>query len=238
MVDQRWIKTGSGTATDRFQYGYDRDDNRTYRDNLVNTAFGELYGYDGTGQATSFARGTLNAGKTAISGTASRTQGWDYDAAGNWDSVTTNGTAQTRTANRQNEITAMSGATTPTFDANGNTTRDETGKQYAYDAWNRMVAVKDAAGTTTLETLAYDGLGRRVSGTASGTTTDLFYSDDWQVLEERVGANARVRNVWSPVYVDALVVRDRDTDSNGTLDERLWAQQDANWNLTALGSVS
>ena len=25
VVDQRWIKTSSGTATDRFQYGYDRD---------------------------------------------------------------------------------------------------------------------------------------------------------------------------------------------------------------------
>ncbi|MBX9582001.1 MAG: hypothetical protein K2X87_16980 [Gemmataceae bacterium] len=232
-VDQRWIKTSSGTATDRFQYGYDRDANRIYRDNLVNTAFGELYGYDGTGQVTSFARGTLNAGKTAISGTASRTQTWDYDAAGNWDSVTTNGTAQTRTANKQNEITAISGATTPTFDANGNMTKDETGKQYVYDAWNRLVAVKDSGGTT-LETLAYDGLGRRVSATAGGTTTDLYSSTNWQVLEEKVGSNTAVRWVWSPVYVDAGVLRDRDTDANGTLDERLWAQQDANWNVTAL----
>jgi hypothetical protein len=34
--------------------------------------------------------------------------------------------------------------------------------------------------------------------------------------------------------VNALVLRDRDTDANGTLDERLWAQQDANFNVTAL----
>src|SRR5262249_21658513 len=27
--DQRWLKTSTGTATDRFQYGYDRDSNRT-----------------------------------------------------------------------------------------------------------------------------------------------------------------------------------------------------------------
>jgi RHS repeat-associated protein len=39
---------------------------------------------------------------------------------------------------------------------------------------------------------------------------------------------------WSPVYVDALVFRDRSTHNNGTLDERLWVQQDANWNVTAL----
>ena len=34
--------------------------------------------------------------------------------------------------------------------------------------------------------------------------------------------------------MDGLVLRDRDTDSNGTLDERLYALQDANWNTTAL----
>ena len=40
--------------------------------------------------------------------------------------------------------------------------------------------------------------------------------------------------VWSPVYVDALVLRDRDTNGDGTLDERLWVVQDANYNVTAL----
>ncbi|MBX9583069.1 MAG: hypothetical protein K2X87_22410, partial [Gemmataceae bacterium] len=212
VVDQRWIKTSSGTATDRFGYGYDRDSNRLYRDNLVNTAFGELYAYDGLGQVTSFDRGTLNGTKTGLTGAASRAQDWDYDAAGNWDSVVSDGTTQTRSANRQNEVTAVSGATTPTFDANGNLTTDETGKGYVYDAWGRLVTVKNSGGTT-LETLAYDGLGRRVSGTASGTTTDLYYSDQWQVLEEKVGSNTAARYVWSPAYVDALVLRDRDTDS-------------------------
>jgi hypothetical protein len=43
----RWLKTAGGTATDLFQYGYDRDRNRLYRDNLVNTAFGELYHANG-----------------------------------------------------------------------------------------------------------------------------------------------------------------------------------------------
>ena len=110
----------------------------------------------------------------------------------------------------------------------------ETGLRYAYDAWNRLVAVKNSAGTTTLETFKYDGLSRRVSATIGGTTTDLYYSAGWQVLEEKVGSATTARYVWSPVYVDALVLRDRDTDANGSLDERLWGQQDANWNVTAL----
>ena len=34
--------------------------------------------------------------------------------------------------------------------------------------------------------------------------------------------------------MDGLVLRDRDTDGNGSLDERLYSLQDANWNTTAL----
>jgi RHS repeat-associated protein len=69
-----------------------------------------------------------------------------------------------------------------------------------------------------------------------GTATDLYYSSTWQVLEERTGdvSTATIQYVWSPLYVDALVLRDRSTQNNGTLDERLWLQQDANFNVTAL----
>ena len=176
--------------------------------------------YDNQNQQIGFTRG-------------SHSRSWDYDAQGNWQSVTTDGSTQTRTHNAQNEITSISGAVTPTYDANGNLTRDETGRQFVYDAWNRLVAVKDAGGTT-LKSYTYDGLHRRVQETASGTTTDLYYSDAWQVLEERVGGQTMVQYVWSPVYVDALILRDRDTNGDGTLDERLWVVQDANYNVTAL----
>ncbi|MFO0848769.1 MAG: RHS repeat-associated core domain-containing protein [Gemmataceae bacterium] len=239
VADQRWLTASSGTAVDRHQYGYDRDSNRTYRDDLVNAAFGELYTYDGLGQIASFDRGTLNGTKTGLTGAASRSQSWDYDAVGNWDGVTTGGATQTRTHNKQNEITAVSGATTPTFDANGNLTTDEAGLQYVYDAWNRLVAVKNSGGTT-LATYAYDGLYRRVSDTASSVTTDLYYSAAWRVLEERVGGMIKASYVWSQVYLDALVARDRDADGNSGngLEERLYAIQDASWNVTALVNTS
>ncbi len=43
VVDQNWLNTGTAPATDRFQYGYDRDGNVLYKNNLVNSAFSELY---------------------------------------------------------------------------------------------------------------------------------------------------------------------------------------------------
>ncbi|MCS7045186.1 MAG: hypothetical protein NZO58_02400 [Gemmataceae bacterium] len=123
------------------------------------------------------------------------------------------------------------------YDRNGNLTTDETGRQAVYDAWNRLVAVTDAGGNP-LKTYAYDGLHRRISETANGTTTDFYYSNAWQVLEERVTSGGtsvpRVQYVWSPVYVDALILRDRDSNGDGTLDERLYVVQDANYNVTAI----
>jgi RHS repeat-associated protein len=237
VVDDLWTNTSTTTTTDEFQYGYDQASNVLYRNNTVNTAFGELYTYDVLNQLATFQRGTLNSTKTGLTGSASASQSFSTDAVGNFTSVTTNGTTQTRTANAQNQYTSISGATTPTYDANGNMTKDETGRQFVYDAWNRLVTVKNSGGTT-LESFSYDGLDRRVTQTASGTTTDLFYSDQDQVLEEMQSGATTVRYVWSPVYVNAMVLRDRATGSPGTLNERLWVQQDANWNVTALVNSS
>jgi RHS repeat-associated protein len=224
VVDQRWVVASSGTATDRFQYAYDRNGNRTATTNTVNTSFNETYGYDNLNQLTSFARG-------------SHTQSWDLDAVGNFEGVTTDGGSPvTRTHNRQNELTQL-GSNNLAFDANGNTTTDETGKTLVYDAWNRLVAYKN--GSTTLVSYQYDGLNRRVVENP-GTARDLYYSASWQVLEERVSGTAKAQYVWSPVYVDALVLRDRDADGNGGngLEERFYVQQDGNWNITAIVTTS
>src|SRR5262249_32022152 len=113
VVDQLWT-TGS-TVKDEFQYGYDRDSNATTRTNALNSNLNESYGYDGLNRLTNFARG-------------SHTQSFNLDAQGNFSSITTESTTQTRTHNQQNQITSISGATTPTYDNNGNLTKDETGR--------------------------------------------------------------------------------------------------------------
>src|SRR5260370_32681418 len=85
-------------ATDRFQYGYDRDSHALYRNNLVNTAFGELYhasgagnGYDNLNQLSGFLRGVLSASGGGGSpldtvSTPSNTVTWTPDALGNFSS--------------------------------------------------------------------------------------------------------------------------------------------------------
>jgi YD repeat-containing protein len=241
VVDQRWLNSSTGAVADEFTYGYDQDSNVLYRGNQVNSAFGELYhangasnGYDGLGRLTNFERGTLSisSGNTVPDTIASPTasESWSLDALGNWASFTNGSTTQTRTANQQNEITSVSGATTPGYDANGNMTTDQTGKTLIYDAWNRLVQVK--SGTTVLELYTYDALGRRITETPNGSPTkSLYFSSNWQVLEEDWSGATQVQYVWSAVYVDAMVERDRGS-------ERLYVLQDANWNVTALVNTS
>jgi RHS repeat-associated protein len=220
VVDQLWLNPNTATATDEFQYTYDRDGNVLTRSNLVNPAFNEQYTYDNNNQLTSFARGA-------------HTQTWSYDAQGNWNSVTTDGMTQTRVANAQNQYTSVSGAPSPAYDRNGSLTTDPNGNTYVYDAWNRLVAVK--SGSTTLATYSYDALGRRITEN-TGTASDLYYNSEWQVIEERAsGSNrATIQYIWSPLLSDTLVERDRDPNGSGTLSERLYVQQDANGNVTAL----
>jgi RHS repeat-associated protein len=142
--------------------------------------------------------------------------------------LTSDGTAQTSSFNKQNEITGISGLTTPGYDSDGNMTTDQTGKTLVYDAWNRLVDVK--SGTTILVAYTFDALSRRVTENP-GTLRSLYYSAQWQVLEEQSSGTTLAQYVWSPVYVDALVERDRSS-------ERLYVQQSANWDVTALVDTS
>jgi RHS repeat-associated protein len=64
-------------------------------------------------------------------------------------------------------------------------------------------------------------------------TTDLYYSSEWQLLEERAGSSVKAQYIWAPVYLDALICRDRDADANGSLEERLYTAQDANFTVLA-----
>ena len=174
VVDQNWYDTGTSSSVDENRYGYNRDSNRTYCENLSNSVFSEVYTYDPLGQLASFERGTLNNTKDGITGTPSVSQTWGLDAIGNWTSLTTNGTTVIRTANQLNQYTAI-GSATPTYDANGNMTTDETGQQYVYDAWNRLVEVKNSS-CTPVASYSFDGLGRRITETHGDTTTALYFS--------------------------------------------------------------
>jgi RHS repeat-associated protein len=117
-----------------------------------------------------------------------------------------------------NQITSIPGGITPAYDAAGNMVRGpkpgeaaapgQTGQNYTYDAWNRLVKVEEWTWTDANEDgefqagekstavpvaeYRYDGLNRRIAKLVfdapsdTWTRTDSYFNEAWQVLEERV----------------------------------------------------
>ncbi len=116
--------------------------------------------------------------------------------------------------------------------------------KYGYDrASNRIWRENTvaAAANRTAEENQYDGRNFRVvrKDYSAGVLTEtrhFYYTSAWQVLEERVDSSTSPNRqfVWGLRYIDDCVLRDRDTSGSGTLDERLYALQDGNWNVTSV----
>ncbi len=272
VVDQKWYDYGAAAVRDRYTYGHDRASNRTYRENTTSSAKDEFYTYDGMYQLKTFDRGDLNAGKTAISGTPGREEDFGLDPTGNWSGYiqkTSGGTDldQSRTHNKVNEttdITETVGAAwaTPAHDQAGNMTTVPkpsslaNGLTLKYDAWNRLVEVKD--GATVVGKYEYDGLNRRVKkhlDSQSPAAPDgidkykhYFYNAGWQVLETRdtttesdqpENLQPKYQYVWSARYIDSAILRDENTDVDNLCDDqRLYYLTDANFNVTTLIDIA
>jgi len=266
VKDSYWYNYGTSTDADRIKYGYDRSGSRLWRENTVARSLGkyfdEKYLYDEIHRLKDMQRGELNNLPSAISN-LQFSQCWGLDETGNWSNFREDDDGsgswdlnQTRTSNTVNEITDITetvGASwvTPIYSRAGNMTTmpqpasPASSYSATYDAWNRLVEIAD--GANTVSEFAYDAAKRRIvqKSFVSGTlneTRHLYYTEPsrWQVVEERVGTSTSANRqfVWGLRYIDDLVLRDRDTEGNGTLDERLYSLQDANWNVTGLINTS
>jgi len=259
IKDNRWYNYDAEVDVDRLQYGYGRASSRLWQSNLVaqslSNEFDELYGYDGIHRLKTMGRGLLNGTQTALT-SQTFTQCWTLDSTANWSGVKQADTGgswtleQTRTANQVNEITDITNTvgsawSEPSYDAAGNMTAmpqpaSPTDDFTAiYDAWNRIV--KAADGGDTVGEYQYDGLRRRIlqkayTSGALSETRHVYFTSRWQAIEEHVGTSSAAERqfLWGQRYIDDIVLRSRDTNNNGTLDERLYGAQDANWNVSTL----
>ena len=241
IVDQNWVNTSTGQSVDNFTYSYDANSNVTAENNLLDAAYSQTFTYD-----------PLNRlGSSTLGGAAY--QSWTLDSQGNWNSHTIYGNTQTQTANAQNQITSISGTSaTPTYDASGNTVSMGLTTQPAgsvatlvYDAWNRLVAVKNSSGQIIAQ-YSYNAMGYRITesyplggpGIAAGTTNYIYYDSNWQAIETRTNGtannNVTSQMVWSAAYINAAILQDPWGGGNIALQGQTYFLQDANWNTVAV----
>jgi YD repeat-containing protein len=226
IEDIRWWK--DGVDVDRYQYGFDRAGNRTWRRHVnapdttvVNGGWDEAYAYDGLYQLRALGRGDLNQNQTWIAAIPKWQENYTFDPTGNWPGYQTlvdgaETLEQARTHNAANEITAIDGSNLlVAYDAAGNMARaPKVGQWNAmmamhWDAWNRLVRVD--FGDDPKAHYRYDGMSRRMSKylPQESLLRHYYYSDQWQVLEERVGTEATTAErqfVWGPLRGESIVV--------------------------------
>jgi RHS repeat-associated protein len=229
IVDQKWTNASGSTIRERTQYTYDRNSNRTSRTNPQRPQLSEAYVLDGLNRLVDVNRNSSDH------------KAWSLDSTGNWNTFSFPGTTQSRGHNAANEVTTVSGQTSPIHDAAGNVTQAASpsnaaaNQVYAYDGWHRLVEVKTTAGTQ-IARYEYDGRGFRIqkSVPASGLAIDYYHNEASQVVEVRENGAVERVYVWDASYVDTPVVMKRDSDGNGSLDQNLYYTFDALRNVTGL----
>jgi RHS repeat-associated protein len=130
----------------------------------------------------------------------------------------------------------------PAYDGNGSMTDDNQSYKYVWDAFGRLVTVKNQSSAVVAE-YKYNGLGYRIGWhydtNGSGTTTpdgtvDGFdawlyfcYDDRWRIVatyhasdandhpkERFVWHNAGANGLGGSSYIDSIVLRDKDANTN------------------------
>lgn len=89
--------------------------------------------------------------------------------------------------------------------------------EYEYDTTARRIEKVDKTGSTDV-------------------TFDYYYSAAWQIVEVRKDGDTDPyeQYVWGIRYVDELIQRQQDSNTDGTVDETHYVLQDANFNVTAI----
>ena len=130
------------------------------------------YQRDARGRLTGFAQGVMDGDN--VIGTPVNSQTWQFDGIDNWETFIDNGDTHNRFHDALNRLT-QDGQTTYTYDAVGNLISDGS-RTFSYDFQNNLTRIT-LADTTTID-FEYDALGRRVSKTVGGVTTQYVYDNN------------------------------------------------------------
>jgi RHS repeat-associated protein len=211
-------------------YGWDDNKNKTgetIAGTMSNYGFSiPTSGYDDEDRLVSYNRTDGNLDQT-----------WSLSEVGDWDSITTEGTTQTRTHGATHELLTAGGQSLST-DVNGNITLIPSGLRpnassllMSWDMDNRLSTADVGNNSSVDVTYKFDALGRRVYRD-NGTTAEVFVQSGQQTIADCVAgttaSNPTYRYVYAS-YIDEPVLRYKPTGS-----ESLYYHRNQQYSVTAL----
>ena len=225
----------SNTNIGNLTYSWDANKNKT-----AEAIAGVMSGYGFTSAGTAYDDEDRLTGYQRASG--SFNQSWALTSVGDWSSVTTNGTAVTRTHGPTHELLTSGGQSVAT-DVKGNQTvlpaslaTQAAQIGFTWDFDNKMKSSDIDANGSADVTFEYDALGRRVART-EGFNAVVYFQADQQTIADypRGGAasTATYRYVFGS-YIDEPVVR-KTTGTGGTV---LYFHRNQQYSIYALTDSS
>lgn len=182
-----------------FNFNYDKEGNRITALKKHRQTHSEKYIYDNAYRLIGFYLGNISG--DALSDTVSKNY-YAYDALNNRITSVEDSVIKIYDVNQVNAYVAITvnGITiTPTINSNGNITSRED-KTYTYDNENRLLLVKDGEVAKHF----YDAFGRRVKSITVFDTVEYFFNDN-QIVEERNGNNAVLKNYIYGTWMDDVI---------------------------------
>ncbi len=225
----------SNTNIGNLGYSWDANKNKT-----AETIGGVTSGYGFTSSGTAYDDEDRLTGYQQAS--TNFNQSWALTSVGDWSSVTTNGTAVTRTHGPTHEL-LTSGGQNVTTDVKGNQTvlpaslaTQAAQLSFAWDYDNKLKSSDIDNNGSADVTFEYDALGRRVARTQGSTAVVCFQADQQTIADYPRGGSASTatyRYVFAS-YIDEPVVR-KTTGTSGTV---LYYHRNQQYSIYALTDSS
>jgi len=223
------FQPGGGSLAPIASYGYTHDNNGNPLTQTVAEGMDEFVADD-----RAFTVDRLNRLQETEYFENGQVESTTFDLVGNRQSHTdrTGDVTAYGTVNAANEYPTI-GGTAISYDAAGNLSVDQGGRQYSYDELNRLTQIRNAS-STVLANYTYDALGRRITfNDPVAAVTTRFYYDGRSVIEERNAADTRVRyHVNGAQYIDERVATF--TDASGAFAYYLGSN---NFSVTGTGNA-
>ena len=272
LVVDSWEKDlATDVAFYRMDLTYDRNSNILELEDHVHVGFDAVVTVDGRDRVTGFEQGTLSGGLLT---NTTREESWVLGQTGNWDAYQLDsdgdGTLELdelRSHNLANEITSrdadgdLTSDHAPVYSAAGAMTDDDEDYEYVYDAFGRLMEIRETGTSDLVAAYTYNGLGYRIGwhhdvdadGNVDGSDPVYrhVYDPRWRIVGMYRGSDASPKEQWvhhaaglggfgGSSYVDAIVLRDKDANtawgaaSDGVLEERIYYCQNWRHDVVAL----